>query len=302
MKTILFSFFFSLVVNTVFAQYQSILGSENTSWDMAVTASGIFSDPYLDSCYVANDTIIGDFEYSKICWKYLHFTNPDQAKGYLREDTTSGKAWFLFEYSGVELPIMDLSLEVGDTFYLAAYDVEALTPIVADSVYSFEGRKHIRFDYPVYNQPGEKFTMIEGVGTSFGLNFQDPTFFFLIHYYTLCQTKNDNLSYVNNSPFFGGLCDVSTTQSEESLYSIISINLYPNPVSEIINFDLGSFPLDSFYLEIYDCTGCRIFDKKEINFLVGHKYQLNVSGWQSGVYFVRLSYKNSHTVLSFVVL
>jgi hypothetical protein len=117
MKTILFSFFFSFVINTVFSQYQSILGSENTSWDMAVTASGIFADPYLDSCYVANDTIIRA--------SINLYPNPAEKTVHIGLGNSTITSFYLeiFDYTGRSvLDKSKINLSGGQTFHFDVSD------------------------------------------------------------------------------------------------------------------------------------------------------------------------------------
>lgn len=139
------------LTNQSFAQYQSIFGNDTTEWN------GKYGVPDADFSYSVKafgDTIINNLHY-----KYLGSNmgvsqiyppiGAGEPIGYIREDTTTGRVWHI--YNGEEILVMDMSLSVGDTFIFHTL-ISSSTPeynikLVVDTVYSFENRKYIGFDY-----------------------------------------------------------------------------------------------------------------------------------------------------------
>ena len=284
MKTIFTIIFLSIFSTFSHAQYQSLFGEESTSWNMSEWAFGIFEEfPHLQIFYARADTIINGKTYKKISPYAAPYDDIDAS--YLREDTIEGKAWCLRrETGGEEFLIMDLSLEVGDTFAISDghhYPGGYFYPVV-DSVYYYEGRKYVRLDF----LSDEKLQMIEGVGTNIG-TFYQPFDFAPISYYTLCQTKDgDTLSYVNNSSIYLGRCDVSAVGLNERKKPKYQLNIFPNPTSGKTIIDLqNEFIVDKnkgITMRVMDITGREVMRQK-ISFF---PYDLDVAPMPSGVYTV----------------
>ena len=284
MKTIFTVIFLTIFSTFSQAQYQSLFGLEHTSWDMAVGAPGIFQlFPSLDSCYVGIDTIINGKVYREILWKHFYHGVNDHARGFLREDTLTGRAWYMSVYSGEEQLLMDLSLEVGDTFSIR-FNESIWTPAV-DSVYYYNDKKYIRFNG---QDSADPFTFIEGVGTTYGLTYRDPAFELgLMSYYTLCQTKDgDTLSYVNNSPYFLGRCDVSAVGVDERQKPAYNLHIFPNPANEKIVIEgVNDLVLDKnegLVLTVSDVTG-RLVHHEKVAFF---PCELEIAEWPKGLYII----------------
>ncbi len=295
MKTIFTIIFLSVFSTFSHAQYQSLFGEESTSWDMSVWAIGIFQEfPGLIIYYAGNDTLIDGNTYTII--------SPDSTPpydntytSYLREDPEQGKAWS-FVRSGAgweEFLIMDLSLEVGDTFAISdGHHLNQYFYPAVDSVYYHEGRKYVRldFEYNPWNFPGEKLTFIEGVGTNIGV-FYLPFQIIPVDYYTLCQNKDDTLSYVNNSPYFLGRCDVSAVGINERKKVEYRLDIFPNPTTGKITIDIPDdlIPDKSkgIIVKIMDVTGRKLLEEKVRHF----PHEINGTSLPSGIYVVTVGDK-----------
>lgn len=294
MKTLITISIFLFIPTFSNAQYQSLFGEESTSWNMSVAATGIFAPPISDSCFVLNDTIINGLNYSRISHNYFQYSVPNQSSGFIREDTVSGKVWYLFEYSNEEFLIMDMSLEVNDTFLVNHLNYSEWHYV--DSIYISEGRKHIIFDLEIhpYSLDGEKFTMIEGVGTNLGFLYQNPFYNSFFEIYLLCQTKDDSLAYTNNSPYFEGKCDVDAVAVEESTVSPELFTISPNPANAYFVIQSGIPGVTKAEINIYNHLGQNIFHNKKIDLFTDRSSEINLSEFKSGLYFILI--KSGHFI------
>lgn len=305
MKTIFTIILFLLFSTFSFAQYQSLFGEESTSWDMSVWALGILEEfPSLQVYYAGADTIINGNTYKKIAPGYAPpYDNIHTS--YLREDRQEGKAWCLRTVGEPEeFLIMDLSLEVGDTFAIndGLHPSENFYPVV-DSTYYYEGRKYVRlnFEYNRWNFPGEKLTMIEGVGTNIG-TFYQPFPGIQVDYYTLCQTKDgDTLSYVNNSPYYLGRCDVSAVAVNEQENPSFSLDIFPNPADEVIHLKSSHSAVFDADVRVFNQLGQVVFTKEKLVFFTEQSIPITVRDWKAGVYYVQVVVDDSVQILPFVV-
>ncbi len=108
------------------AQYKSIFGKTETSWNVLITAPDI---DLTDSLVVTYDTVDNGLTYKKLVnIRYNLYSN---FHGLLREDTSLGKIWFKKEYDTVENLISNLSLALGDTFVSQFKDFNSL-PVIVD--------------------------------------------------------------------------------------------------------------------------------------------------------------------------
>ncbi len=66
-----------------------------------------------------------------------------------------------------------------------------------------------------------------------------------------------------------------------------TIILYPNPASTVVNLQSAVFNLQSAVAEIYDLNGRKLIERQIP--VGGDSFEIDVSSWQSGVYFCRLT-------------
>ncbi len=228
-------FLLSLAPLTSVAQsYSSIYGNDSTKWtthfcnlDQRVTREQI----------IIQDTVVSGIPYKKAgtvinnSIDYSMATTVDRSNGLSKEDTRSGKAWFLgtietFEgLDTIEFLIMDLSLNINETFIIYKSFGDSTVAIV-DSVYDVSGRKHVRTNYVL---PGgnQKLTFIEGIGTNYGLNYMHDD-------YNMCPClkiyeKDNDQSYFNNE------CSLFSEIGSEPLHEYY-ISIYPHPIVRSGNF------------------------------------------------------------------
>jgi len=262
------------------AQYQSVIGNNNTSWVMKqwlITVNSV--QCITDSTWIDHST---DTTFQNNTFKpILGISSLDRntrVRGFVAEDTVSGEVLFKNMSSDTTIyKIMDMSLSLNDTFMLD-FGILGSTPSVVDSVYSLGGKKVIRLDYQesIYNSNGIKFynyTMIEGVGVNFkGVNNNTPSDAILD-----TNWRNNSLNYVAPSDTFL-VCNLSTGIQEYR--SSRQIKLYPNPASNQLSIDgisQGNF-------QIFNIEG-KLLKSGDIS------PQIDVSDLADGLYFISMDQK-----------
>src|SRR5690606_15747318 len=162
---------FLIMSSLLSAQYQSIFGSQQTSWFMhSWDITPEFIQCKTDSSWVVygQDTT---FQGKVFKPHYtLRNTLTPFNNGFVSEDTTTGEVWFRSSYDTIIHKVMDMSLVVDDTFYFD-YGSLGTVPATVDSVYYLNSRKIIELDYEegITTSNGSKqvkYTMIEGVGVN----------------------------------------------------------------------------------------------------------------------------------------
>ena len=208
-----------------------------------------------DSLVTDSDTVVNGLTYKKII--YYNLSGPEwNLMGFLREDTTSGKAWYFMNIDTNERLIVDMGLTLDDTFMI--YSPFLTGAAIVDSVYTISGRKHIRLNIYVEFSNDTKLTFIEGIGTNAGIDYQtdyiDKSAAFL-----LCSHKNGSKVYQNSYPIFKDLCFYYQTMGINDVNNkSINFKIYPNPLTQntIITFDNINNKLYRFI--IYDIMGRKI--------------------------------------------
>ncbi len=94
--------------------------------------------------------------------------------------------------------------------------------------------------------------------------------------------------------------DCSYTSTEE-LDDFNSILVYPNPVYEKLFLEIPVIASNWSY-SIYDINGKELWTKKNISGQVGGLIEVDVSNWQSAMYFIKLSDKANQVYYSAKVL
>jgi hypothetical protein len=275
---------------TVSAQqphYKSIFGSQSTSWE---TAWDNINGTTRSTIYVQKDTVVNGLAYKKLVSNSLPYK-----PGLIREDTISGKVWyrqilpddpapFTDPIDTLEMLALNFGLSVGDTFDIngAGYWMSSPVPDsfnVVKRIYFQYGLKYIEFKGPAV----EPFTMIEGIGSNFGVVWKKQKTFMRAQY-LLCSYKNGVKTPYTNIQY-NGFCNVNGTNglSENMGQQIELGQSYPNPTTEaaIIPYNL---PVSSknAQLIIRDITGREVGNyalKKNSSSL-----EINLSNLHNGLY------------------
>ncbi|HEC43980.1 MAG TPA: T9SS type A sorting domain-containing protein [Bacteroides sp.] len=202
--------------------------------------------------------------------------------GYLREDVYAGKAWYMANVDPVEKLIMDLSLEVGDSFFVEGIWNSYKDYRLVDSVWKERGRKHVQIDAQINPNFGGldngKLTFIEGVGTNIGIGYK--VFNYTDNFpYLLCSYYFDTKIYQNDHPEYHSICILSTTSIDQ--YSDIpNTTIYPNPTTGVVTLNLND--PHQYRYQIIDPLG------RSIESGVLHDSQIDLSGHPDGIYVITL--------------
>lgn len=246
----LYSFFLAIcfiVSTSLTAQYQSVLGSNNTSWKMKQWLITVNTTQcIIDSTWVdhSSDTTFQNNTFKPI----LGITSLDRnarVRGYVAEDTTTGK--LLFRDNSIDsniYQVMDMSLSLNDTF-MVDQGILGTTLSIVDSVYTLSGKKVIRLDYqePIQTSKGVKmyhYTMIEGVG----INLKGVNYSLASNSILDTNWRDGSLNYAAPIDSFL-ICDLSTKLSE--LQSRENIRVYPNPATQTLTIEGSSAKLFQVY-------------------------------------------------------
>lgn len=240
--------------------YQPVIHIDSTSWNIAhqelfgTDMTNLITKTQLDSVY------------SKL---YIYDGTPyTKYMGKVREDTNSGKIWYVSMYSNDEKLIMDMGLSVGDTFQISN------TWSSVDSVFFQDGRKIIRFN--LQTKWDEAVTFIEGVGPNISLIYAlDPDYDF---FYATCKYNADILVYVNNNINFIGCMPDPTGLPNISKNE--DVNMYPNPTRSELQIELPDQSSPNSVFILRDISG-QILKQ---NTLIGYKHTIPLSNINQGIY------------------
>ena len=270
---------------TTQAQYESVFGANQTSWNVFYSE---MAGSFTDSLVVCCDTTINNALYKKV-EHYRYFNNGNsqmllQGATYLREDTVQGRVWSLDADNMIsERLIVDLSFSIGDSFEILPGQY-----FYVDSIYTLNNRKHVRFDGPYYATYTEPFTMIEGVGTNIGLS----DYYWILSSnstYLLCAYKDNVVSYLNTHPLYGGQCVYFQTGMAKILLED-KVKSYPNPFSESITleYEEGEYS-ERATITIYNVNGQKVMNERWAS---GQSKTIATTALPVGFYFMLLQETN----------
>jgi hypothetical protein len=309
--TLITMLFLAMISKDSIAQYTSLIDSSQTSWNMSTYHSPFDDHEYLtDSLSYVSDTIINGELYREINYYVIDGNGSilwGGEFGYIREDTTTGQAWYRHPYNQTITDFMfyDLSLNVGDSFYI---DGSYGGRFPVDSVYYLNGRKHVQVNYvyseawigrPSFFTAGphsleEKLTFVEGVGTYFGFFYGDNSSIPGGNdYVLLCQRKANQLVYEQNyNGNFYTDCNTNfivSTSVKNEIENVDVVSFYPNPmrkrtayidVGEGKNGNLHIYTINGVYLGIKELhKGMNHLNFSEMIQSAGvYIYQIKVDG------------------------
>lgn len=272
--SLLFILTFSISVN---AQYESVFGTQETSWKLLMSSTEFIELEFVTRTHSSDtmyDTIVNGETYKR----YTYSNESGIFQYDMKEDTVLGKVWMgMLNFDTTMYLKFDLSLNVGDTFYFH----NPIDTGIVQSVFYQNNRKHIEFDIYHYLS-GEPILFVEGVGPTTG--FVDWIFYHpSLEYigYLVCQEKDGAITYVNA---ISNDCNFA----ELSEFSNNSFKLHPNPIRNnvfSISLDINIQRED---ITIYDAMGKQLQD---IEFKLGanNTYEISLPKIQAGVYHVHIN-------------
>ncbi len=110
--------------------------------------------------------------------------------------------------------------------------------------------------------------------------------------YTVGEITVKNISNGNHSIGQGfshaAIADTDITTITEPDYSLLKINLYPNPTSGLLFAAISDSKLPFIMLNIYDVSG-RLISSDKYAVTANNQIGLNTEHWQSGTYFLKIN-------------
>lgn len=250
--------------------YENIFGENTTSFNtMRIIPDGIETD----SVYYIGDSVVGE----KL---YKLFTNTYEGDVYLVRTVPDFSK--IYQYlNDAEYLVVDLNLTVSDTFLIYDRNGNLFETVIVDSVFNLEGRKHISFNSTPNPITEESLEFIEGVGSNFGLFYQNNSWFYPHELYLLCAYKDSINTYTNHSKEFNGRCNVFIPLNIiEASIDPLDVTLFPNPVNDSFTIKLHNYKAQNHLVEIYDISGNNVF-RSNFN---SDSFCINISELSSGLY------------------
>lgn len=256
--------------------FQSLFGVDSTQWNIQIgNLWGTSSNDH----FVAGDTLINGTDYI-----IIEGYSISGFKGFLREDTALGKAWYLNNQTFTEHLIMDLQLNLGDSMFIGGNWNPQPGYYEVDSIYYFNNRKHLQFDYDLFFAPNEKFTLIEGISSNLGFRFQDEDYPNNFNPLLLCSFKDGNQEYGT------GPCTLPGSGSSiREINSFIQIELYPNPTQQNITITIEGWQFDDVEYQIYTVVGKLVQDGRWNN---SNSTTIDLNALETGLYLLTFHNKN----------
>jgi hypothetical protein len=273
MKKLLLLILSISLYSATFAQYESVLSDTSRYWKVYNYRAFFGVDVFADSMYLGKDSVINNITYRELqSNNYNTRVFGPKPYGFLREDTTLGKLWYLSNTNfsqSAEICVYDLNLAVNDTF------VVSTDSLVVERVYFQNNRKHIKLklfsqnqyqlSYPGFSQSFVYDTLlfIEGVGSTRGFDNRVNT----INFYgrqssgrLLCAFQQNNQIFQHQlKPAVPFLDDCDTFNLAVSLHEVQTtenpLSIHPNPTSGLVNIN-SSIKLES--TELFTVSGSRI--------------------------------------------
>ncbi|MFT5668341.1 MAG: hypothetical protein ACI9DK_002544 [Vicingaceae bacterium] len=210
----------------------------------------------------SGDTLIQGKVFRKIIPTVNHVYFPNEF--YLSEDVITGELFFYdvaFTQNQI-VKISDFSLNVGDT-------LKSIGAIV-DSVYLENSLKKKCANMVINNHA---FTMIEGVGTNFGVNYRHMG----LADGLLCQVKDNSINYAGSHATLN--CNSTITSIKENAL-LENVAIRPNPASTYVELNLNG--LGAKEIELLDVKG------RLIKTFMNVENRLDISEIESGIYFLKV--------------
>lgn len=285
---------FTALTNMVHSQYESIIVEDSTYWKYVFktyTPENMSCEK--DSIVLKGDTIIdGDKYYIINSFSSVYSLTTPHKVDFLQEDTINGKLWFFgadYPYNGdpsKKILIMDLSLNMGDTFHIPIRDfwngeiIDSLD-IIVDSVYYVANKKHIQFGNLESQIANKKFAFIEGVGVTYGFDYRRYSNNIILK----MQVKREVINYWVDLFGFDDICAYDNLGTkEQEIGDELNFQVYPNPINTGNVFISNNDSNTSYYYKVTSIDGKTFISGKFLG-----NANLDISILNSGMYFIRIS-------------
>ncbi len=255
-------------------------GQDTTVYQSALELGQIWTEvrgniEYASSAVITMDstlTVVDSVEYYGFQvdeWNYNgFFAGRMYHNQYLRQSDNHSKVYLVGEcYEDPDFTyerlVYDLDLNVGDTMYYFR------SPMVVDSVYTQDGRKHVRFncrfssfldDYPITPEFDLPLEFVEGIGPSWGWMWGDNDNYMYDPQLLLCVWRDGE--QVNEGieerfgRFFNGPCTIDNPTGKIDTLAQTGYQVYPNPVTTVLT--IAGLPEKKATVSVYDMVGNRL--------------------------------------------
>jgi hypothetical protein len=296
MKKIIFLLLMVASTPAMAQPYQSMFGKDSTSW---VFEYYNLPGKLITVAKVSGDTLINDTTYKVV--------ETNTLRGFMREDTMTGKVWYRGEkfladpnpHTDLwenEVLIFDYSLQPGDSFEVSNYQYMDTSHRYSkvDSVKYINGSKCIYFDMADTNWVNsaitEQYVMIEGSGGNMSPLwkchlYQTGNIYFT--QYLLCFYK-DGIKTSYENVRYAGDCYPSLGIGESDLNKG-NISIYPNPVINNISLTFKGKE-QRVDIAMYDVVG-KLISREDAVMIGNYSHQIDMSKLASGVYVVSIQDK-----------
>lgn len=207
--------------------------------------------------------------------------------GYMREDTETKRIYWRMQGLDMDTMLYDFSVNIGDTLpgYMGSCDLPWIVGSIDSILIGSNYRK--RINYEVSFDPGVQFSIIEGIGSTYGLT-TCPFIPFEMGIYLYCFTVDGNVLYPSASPDMTACGDLTNSVHVVSPRLNASIQLSPNPSTELLNVQCSVSQLP---LEIYviDMSG-RLLEQK---LLAEVRSSIDISRFAKGFYFLYMRHNGA---------
>ncbi len=264
-----------------FSQDYYPLIEENKTWNVI---SVILVGPYQwDTTYstityeFSGDTIIDSQTYLKLYESNEEFPANWNLWCYMREDNDK-RIWYRRDSDDDEMLMYDFSVEAGDSVLVGLFEPVYLTIDSINTIYINQADRK-KYWLSCKTMPEYRETWFEGVGSNKGLCWGSSVYIVGGWCWFLCMSENEELIYMN--------------PNYEACYLITEINeidkptikIYPNPVKNLFRIEnIKNIEIESISLTNINGQIIKRFDSR--------KTQLDISEITSGLYFLKISYKN----------
>ncbi len=239
--------------------------------------------------YNAGDTAMDGFTYKRIQEVFVMTSsngccNPptDLGTGYIREDTITKKVYWRGGEMAQDSLLYDFDVQVGDTLtgYMGSCDMTWTVGSIDSILIGLNYRK--RINYEVSFDPGIQFSIIEGIGSTYGLT-TCPFVPFEMGIFLSCFTVDGELLYPPSGADLAPCGDLTSTVHPPRAIGPAPLSLLPNPASGrlILQCDASYLPLD---ISVVDLTG----EVHLENVLKTVNSAIDISFLSSGSYFLRV--------------
>jgi len=273
---------FLLIANSIVMgqPYKSMFGKDTIQLIYFTDFGG--ADFVATAVYKAFDDTIVSGKPSKFLYEI--YLSQNNLYGFISEDTIQGKTWLQIKDDTIEYLIMDLSLEVQDTFLMRNQITESWNQkYLVKEILTMDSCKVIKLEGLRYF---DNIKFYEGIGPAFIFRLFETGCYSEL----LCSYKDGVLIYDN--PEFD-TCFIPFTLTGIHKIEEAGINIYPNPTQNILTVKVENFDSDECYIEIIDINGQIVFS----NYYFLNPFMVDISNLKNGIYLLRINKEVSRKII-----